>query len=196
MKHKIYISHAEQDEELAKLVCSALEAASLKCWIAARNLRSNRDRKAAVKEAINASRIVIVVYTENANRASEMPSELNFATNARVKIIPFMMDDTPPVGIMQYYLSDTQWLEADNPPKNEQINNLVTTVSLLLESEKKDQRVSLKNRFTGIKLRKVWSYISAAIIVLAFAVFIYGGNIIFQSLLNLYETLITVIAAL
>ncbi len=196
MKHKVYISHAEQDEELAKLVCSALEAADLKCWTAARNLRPNRDRQAAVKEAIGASRIVIVIYTDNANRANEMPSELNFATNARVKIIPFMMDDTPPVGVMQYYLSDTQWLEADKPPTNEQLNNLVTTVSLLLESETKDQGLSFKNRFSGLKLRRAWAYISAVTIVLAFAIFIYGGISIFQSLLHLYETLITVIAAL
>lgn len=196
MKHKVYLSHAEQDEELARLVCSTLEAADLKCWMAARNLRPNRDRQAAVKEAIDASKIVIVIYTENANSANEMPSELNFATNARVKIIPFMVDDSPPAGVMQYYLSDTQWLEADNPPTNEQLNNLATTVSLLLESETKDQGLPLKSRFSGLKLRRAWAYISAVTIVLAFAVFIYGGISIFQSLLHLYETLITVIAAL
>jgi hypothetical protein len=44
MTHEVFISHASLDKPMADVVCTALEGAGIRCWIAPRDVQSNGNR--------------------------------------------------------------------------------------------------------------------------------------------------------
>ena len=66
-----------------------------------------------------------------------MANELTLAMNSNVIVILFKIDDIAPKGVLQYYLTNTHWLDAMNPPTAKQIQELVKTVSSFIDIEKK-----------------------------------------------------------
>ena len=61
---------------------------------------------------------------------------MTIAVNAGLIIVPIKLEDIPLEGPMEFFLSDTHWLDAMNPPTQKEINKLVKTIkSLLLNIE-------------------------------------------------------------
>ncbi len=54
----------------------------------------------------------------------------------RKHIRSFKVDDILPGGVMEYYLSDTHWLDAITPPADKKIQDLVETVKNSLWKQK------------------------------------------------------------
>jgi len=131
MAHDVFISHSAQDKTIANAVCAALEAAKIRCWIAPRDIRSGENWAEAITKAVKTSRVMVLLFTESSNRSKQVAKELTLAINSEVIVVPFKIDDTLPSGLMEYYLSDTHWLDAMNPPSEKQINNLVETVKYI-----------------------------------------------------------------
>src|ERR1700727_1893137 len=77
----IFISYASQDVALANKVCAALEAAGLPCWIAPRDVRPGEAYAAAIVEAINACRLLLLVLTRNAIDSRHVLREVERASS-------------------------------------------------------------------------------------------------------------------
>src|SRR6266513_2774049 len=58
--NKVFISYASQDVAVAEKLCAALEAASLPCWIAPRDVRAGESYAAAIVQAINCCRMLVL----------------------------------------------------------------------------------------------------------------------------------------
>ncbi len=137
MAHDLFISYSFKDKAIADAVCAALEASGIRCWIAPRDIQSGQKWPEAIVNAITSNRLMVLIFSANSNNSKDVANELTLAINSNVIVIPFKIDDIAPKGVLQYYLTNTHWLDAMNPPTAKQIQELVKTVSSFIDIEKK-----------------------------------------------------------
>jgi len=134
MAHDVFISHSSKDKPVADAVCANLEAAGVRCWIAPRDIAPGEDWPTAITNAIVQSRIMVLVFSASSNSSDDVGRELFLASNNKLIIIPFKIENIVPVPGKQYYLARTHWLDAMNPPTQEQITVLVRRVKSILSA--------------------------------------------------------------
>jgi hypothetical protein len=125
MAHDVFISYSHNDKPIADAICTNLEVAGIRCWIAPRDIAPGLDWPTAISNAISASRLMVLVFTAHSNSSNEVSRELILAANNNIIIIPFKIDNIAPEPGKQYYLARTHWLDAMNPPTKDQIDKLV-----------------------------------------------------------------------
>ena len=132
MAHQVFISYSSKDKPIADAICANLEAATFRCWVAPRDIGPGDDWPTAIAKAISESRVMVLVFSANANASEEISRELYIAANHQVIIIPFRIEDCKPEAGKEYYLGRTHWLDAMNPPTREQLRMLIDRVRSLL----------------------------------------------------------------
>ena len=70
MAHEVFISHAYKDKGIAEAICEKLEAARVRCWIAERDITAGDNWTEATRNAIESSRLMVLVLSENANASA------------------------------------------------------------------------------------------------------------------------------
>jgi hypothetical protein len=135
MAHDVFISHSTKDRRIADAVCAALEADRIRCWVAPRDVPPGAEWATSIVGAIRASRVMIIVFSRHSSDSDHVRRELTVAVDAGAVIVPLKIDDTPLGGVMQYYLSDTHWLDVMDPPTRAQIAKLTDTVRRILASQ-------------------------------------------------------------
>jgi hypothetical protein len=125
MPHDVFISYSHKDKPIADAICANLESAGFRCWIAPRDIAPGQDWPTAISEAITLSRVMVLVFSADSNRSKQVGNEISLAFDNNLIIIPFKLDAIAPEPGKQYYLARTHWLDAMNPPTQEQIDKLV-----------------------------------------------------------------------
>jgi TolB-like protein len=108
----IFISYASQDLAVANTVCAALEAAGLRCWIAPRDVRPGEAYAAAIVEAINACRLLLLVLTKHAIESRHVLREVERASSKNRSVLSIRLDASELPPELKYFLSANQWLDA------------------------------------------------------------------------------------
>ena len=75
---------------------------------------------------------MVLVFSANSNASSDVGREIVLAANKNLVIIPFKIENVEPEPGKQYYLAQTHWLEAMNPPTKDQVSKLVERVRSIL----------------------------------------------------------------
>jgi len=132
MAHDVFISHSSKDKPIADAICAHLEGVGVRCWIAPRDIAPGDDWPAAISKAIANSRIMVLVFSASSNSSEDVSRELILAANSKLVIIPFKIENIEPEPGKQYYLARTHWLDAINPPTQEQIRALIDCVKALI----------------------------------------------------------------
>lgn len=114
----VFISHSSIDKELADKVCKTLEARGLKCWIAPRDIMPGSEWAVAISNAISVVRAMVVIYSKNSAKSTQVPKEIALAEKRGKFILPYKIDDTELEGAFDYYLTGAHWIVAD-PEKGE-----------------------------------------------------------------------------
>jgi hypothetical protein len=125
MAHDVFISYSSKDKPIADGICANLESAGMRCWIAPRDIAPGDDWPTAITTAISKSKVMVLIFSASSNSSRDVGREIILAANHDLVIIPFKIEDIEPEPGKQYYLADTHWLEAMNPPTQEQIRSLV-----------------------------------------------------------------------
>ena len=156
MSTDVFISYARKDKPIADGICASLEAAKIGCWIAPRNLARQRNARKATDRALAHSRVLVLVFSADADASPEITQELYLAAQVNAVLIPVKIDDTVPVLEKQYYLGRPQWHATQNPPTAEQLQRLVERVRTVLA-------VSVaKPKSTG----RAWLYLIPSVLIL------------------------------
>src|SRR6266496_1039806 len=134
MAHDIFLSHSEKDKAVADAVVARLEADSVSCWIAPRDVVPGADWGESIINAIESSRIMILIFSKSANESPQIKREVERAVNKEVYIIPFRVDDIAPAKKLEYFISTSQWMDAFAPPLERHLDNLAKTVKAVLAS--------------------------------------------------------------
>ena len=88
MAHDVFISFASKDKPTADAVCATLEARGIRCWIAPRDISYGAEWGEAVVEGISASRVMVLVFSSNANESPHIKREVDRAVTKGLTIIP------------------------------------------------------------------------------------------------------------
>jgi len=132
MAHDVFISYSSKDKPIADGICASLEAAGLRCWIAPRDIGPGEEWPKAITNAIAKSQVMVLVFSSNSNASSDVGREIVLAANKNLVIIPFKIENVEPEPGKQYYLAQTHWLEAMNPPTKDQIKKLIARVQAII----------------------------------------------------------------
>ena len=151
MNHTVFISYSSLDRPIADAVCQALEQAHISVWIAPRDVPGGKPYGEAIIDAINASRIMVVIFSANSDKSQQVLNEVERATAKRLVIMPFRIEDVLPSKSMEYFLSSYHWLDARKPPVDPHLRTLVDAVNAALS--KKTSFTSLLSPFSGLQAR-------------------------------------------
>jgi TIR domain len=110
-----------------------LEENRVRCWIAPRDVLPAEDYGEAIVRSMSASRLVVFVFSANANASPHVKRELEGAVSHGIPILPFRIEDAMPSDSLQYYLGGIHWLDALTPPLEAHLQHLAETVRILLD---------------------------------------------------------------
>jgi TolB-like protein len=109
---EVFLSYASQDAAFANAVVGTLERAGIKCWIAPRDVPAGAPYADGTIRAINGSKALVLVLSKNAVSSPHVGKEVERASSKRRPIIVLRTDATPLIPTLEYFLSESQWIEA------------------------------------------------------------------------------------
>jgi hypothetical protein len=134
MPHEVFISYSSKDKEIANAICRTLELDGIRCWIAPRNVKAGMSWTASVMNAIAESRVMVLVWSANANSSPDVIREVQHACKKGVIVIPLRIENVTPTKELEYYLEFVHWLDALTPPLQPHLKNLSENVSFHLSN--------------------------------------------------------------
>lgn len=134
--HDVFISYSSKDKPVADAVCASLENASIRCWIAPRDVLPGEDFPKAIMQGINESKVMVLIFSANANASPHVTREVTKAVNKGLIIIPFRIEDAPMSESMEYLIGLPHWLDAITSPLSQHIDTLVKRVKSIAEDHK------------------------------------------------------------
>lgn len=132
MAHDVFISYSSHDKPVADAVCATLESRKVRCWIAPRDVPAGQTWAGALIEAIDASRVLVLVLSDGSNRSQQVLREVGEAVDKGIAVLPFRIEEVQPSGDMGYYIRSIHWLDAITPPVEQHLGTLAGKVQALL----------------------------------------------------------------
>jgi TolB-like protein len=126
-----FISYASQDAAIATAVVEALERHGVTCWIAPRDAMPGELYADAIVGAINVTRVLVLVLTENAAASPHVLREIERASAKRHPVVSFRIDGASLPPGLEYFLSASHWLDAKNSGIDTALPKLVEAVKRL-----------------------------------------------------------------
>ena len=125
----VFISHAEEDRDTAMALCAALEAATVRCWIAPRDISPGESYLDAINHGLDLARIVIVLVSDHANESKWVLREVERATNRNTIVIPARLRETTPNQRIGLLLSTLQWVDVGDGSSPQAFTPLIAAVN-------------------------------------------------------------------
>jgi hypothetical protein len=107
-----FISHASGDKTAAAQICAGLEQRGIRCWIAPRDITPGAIFPQALIDAVGVCSAVVLVFSAHANGSEAVLAEVGAASKRKKPIVPFRIEDVQPMGALEFYISQTHWLDA------------------------------------------------------------------------------------
>jgi hypothetical protein len=142
MPYDAFISYSSRDKATADATCAALEAAGIRCWIAPRDILPGADWGEAIVLAINSCRVMILIFSANANESPQIRREVERAVSKGLPIVPVRIEAIAPSRSLEYFIATVHWLDALTPPLEEHLRRLAETVKTLLQIDPVPPRIA------------------------------------------------------
>jgi len=142
MAHDVFIGYSTHDKPTADALCATLEAKGIRCWIAPRDIVPGMDWGEAIIEALQTSRVMVLVFSSHANSSQQIRRELERAVDRGLIIIPVRIENVVPTKSLAYFIGPIHWLDALTPPLETHLQNLAEAVRLLLSKPGQEQGAS------------------------------------------------------
>jgi hypothetical protein len=137
--YDVFISYSSKDKLVADGVCARLESAGIRCWIAPRDIVPGTSYGEAIIEAIHGAKVMVLVFSSNANASGHIPKEVERAVSNGVAILPFRIEAVTPGKSLDYFIGSVHWLDAMTPPMEKHLDDLAATVHKLLPATAGEQ---------------------------------------------------------
>src|SRR5262245_43703688 len=96
MAFDAFVSYSSKDKAAADAVCAVLEVAGVRCWIAPRDIRPGGEYGAAIIDAIDRCRVMVLIFSSSANASQQILREIERAVSKGVAIVPVRIEDVAP----------------------------------------------------------------------------------------------------
>ena len=118
MKYDVFISHSSKDADVAKQLCEYLEKNGIQCWIAPRDVTAGMPYSRAILQGIDDSQLMLLLFSEDANKSRHIESEVDRAFNKEKVIIPFRITNTVMSDVLSYYLGASHYIDGIPNPSS------------------------------------------------------------------------------
>jgi len=135
MAHDVFISYSSKNKTTADAVCAMLEIEGIRCWIAPRDVVPGMEWGECIIDAIQQARVMVLVFTADANASPQIRREVERAVNHGVAILPVRVEDVLPAKALEYFIGNVHWLDALTPPLEAHLKSLAGTIKMLLDRE-------------------------------------------------------------
>lgn len=135
MAHQVIISYSNHDKPQADAICNRLESKGIRCWIAPRDVPAGSEYADSIVQAIESSQVLVLVYSANADKSTQVRREVERAVSSEVQIIPVRIDDAKMSHSFEYYVGSIHWLDAITPPLEHHIDKLAAQLKVLLTKD-------------------------------------------------------------
>ncbi len=112
MTHDVFISYSTKNTEHAEAIYESLENNGIKCWFAPENIGTATNFAEEIMLGLKPCKVVVLVFSKDAQASEYVNNEVAAAFDEKKHIVPIKVDDSFPEGRMEFYLSNTQWLDA------------------------------------------------------------------------------------
>jgi TolB-like protein/tetratricopeptide (TPR) repeat protein len=109
--HDAFVSYASQDLAVANSLVENLEQHGLKSWIAPRDVKPGAQYADAIVRAINEAKSLVLVMSASAVGSAHVGKEIERGSSKRKPIIAFRIDAAPLNHALEYFLSESQWID-------------------------------------------------------------------------------------
>lgn len=138
--HEVFVSYPNADAAVADMVVEALEGSGLRCWLAPRDVAPGIDWAGSIIEAIEASKLMVLVYTDATNASQHILREVRQGADSGIPILPFRTTDAELAPALAYYLGGTHWLDAYGGDLADHLETLIDRVRAILAGEQPFKR--------------------------------------------------------
>lgn len=130
----VFISHSSRDKSIAKEIRKNFEADGFSCWMAPDDVKGGRSYAGEIVEAINRSKVVLILLSNNSITSKHIPKEADLALTAKKPLLPVRTEDVLPTGSLEYILALEQRIDIFPGPVKKFKDRLSDTVSSLIQS--------------------------------------------------------------
>ncbi len=132
LDHDVFISYSAKDKAIADAVCFALESRKIRCWIAPRDVRAGIPYAEALLEALDSSRIMVLLLSASSNTSPQVMREVERAASKGAYIVPVRIEDIVLSPSLQFFIGPIHWIDALTPPIEKHLEYLAETVAYVL----------------------------------------------------------------
>ena len=154
MAHDVFISYSSQDEKTANAICTTLESMNIRCWVAPRDIPPGAEWAETIVDAINESRIFVLVLSSSSNNSPQVKREVERAASKGIPIIPIRIDNVTPSKEMELFVAPSYWLDASEPPLEKHLLTLADMVQALLTHKKVRKEESIQQEYTFKRFKR------------------------------------------
>ncbi len=156
----VFVSYSSKNKTVADSIVSDFEANGIKCWYAPRDIMPGEEWVTAITEALQKTKVLVLVYTDESNDSRQVMNEVAVAFNAGKTIVPFRLTETKMSSEFEYYLTRVHWLDAITKSLSENITKLRKYVEIILTGvENTDYESDIPLRKEEKKKKKAKSFI-------------------------------------
>lgn len=124
----VFVSYASQDAAIANGVLAALERQGLKCWIAPRDVTPGALYADEIIRAINSTKVLVLVLSKSAIASPHIGKEVERASSKQRRIVTVKTDASQLTTALEYFLSESQWIDLGNDGTEAAFAKLVRAV--------------------------------------------------------------------
>ena len=168
----VFISYSSKDRRVAETICQALESRGQRCWIACRDVKPGENFQESIVRALRQARVMLLVFSSNANNSEEIKKELVLAGRHHVTVIPVRVEDVTPNDAFAYEFATRQWIDLFQDWERE-IENLSLQIKQILASAPPDKTVAAEHTVPAFSHKK--SHAPAIIGALILLLLLLGG---------------------
>lgn len=128
----VFLSYSSRDKLTADALCARVEAAGIRCWIAPRDIVPGLRWGECIIRALDICPIMVLLMTHQSSVSAHVAKEVERAVHKGVIIVPLRIEDVQPEGNLEYFLSDTHWMDALTPPMEAHFDKLIDVLRSLI----------------------------------------------------------------
>src|SRR5450631_2144207 len=125
---RVFVSYASPDATVADALVESLERHGIACWIAPRDVKAGALYADAIVRAISGAKALVLVLSEDAIGSSHVGKEVERASSKKRQIIALRIDNAPLTPALEYFLSESQWIEAQAENKEPAYASLIDAI--------------------------------------------------------------------
>ena len=117
-RYDVFISYSTKDQKVVEGICGFLEREGYRCFVAYRDIPRGVVWASAITEALDASKMMVVVFSSAFNMSKQTDREIEIASENQMPILTYRVADAKMTGAKKYYLQNLNWIDAFPNPEN------------------------------------------------------------------------------